>query len=1253
MRRGLGTLFVTTLAVTLFVSPNAVPLSPRSPAPSSQSLGHAPAHSKVPTPVPGRKPSAKLVHSPSSCALISKMPCQDCSQYCPARGLLDTIAAFFGPKAQREQDVASHWGVPQDARTNIRFVIATVPDPIHTHLSLLFDRQIDAIQEAVQQDDYLFARSYMPWDATEHSEDTDFRTRLAQEDYRSDRESYPGLMIFREANGPSDFSSRHFLFVFVVGETPTGGIDKSQYQSALEAIRAICGKDGCKTSRPSASKPSLFILGPTFSGSLYSLAILLRDGVKEIKEEFSDVFINTGTATDQRTIYWFTQVIRDHSPLGSLNVHFRAFQENSDYALIHFLDLACHYGYQPNDVAMLSEDETAYGSAYKDDNASTSHGEAGSPAGKSCIDRSRVLQLYFPRDIAQLRSAYQQSLQQQALANTSKSSSSSTLQLNLADAGNDDSVPAYSRAQTPLSQEAIMLGIVANLQKHHSRFVLLEATDSLDLLFLIRFLRVAYSEGRIITVDTDLLFPREVDDVHFQGVLEIASYPLIPGISDQTASAVPAKPQAGIHLDRVFPSNDSVGTFNALLALMTTQDAQERAVDSSTSKNQWVDLPPAAYAQYGWPNFAGPPPSGRSPLKPPLWLTVLGRGGYWPVALLDEHFSSDPLPVVPSSLDAISAQADGKPFVPPSIPNPWAVLCVLCLVIVGRFAYLLREGSIIQYSEARANFAPLNVPLRNWAIFVLDLAILVILLMLVWPWLTWACGFARGALVVLIVVFLLAWIIFAFSNLWKREAKKEARAFLFLSVIGCAACLLLTTWGPLSHHYFFAYRYIHVTSGVSPLVPWLLLDAAGLWWVWYTLAGSALMDNRRPRLPTRKQLVLTESEAQKTMKSKEALWYLGRKKPDRLSEVMSPLNRDWRIYVPAILLTLLPLAAMDIWHPVMSFERQSYDIIYALALGWVAFVVILGLFRLSVIWIEFRPLLIYLDRWPLRRGFERLKGFGWGPIWRVGGTALQDSYRIISREFESLDRLAILEHRDPRLSAAIEATRQNRQRVEIHLQDRLASEKTASNGSLWLTEPAWVCDVVSEFQGLQKQLAATCAASLKFLLLAWSDDPKLDLFESSPEDEEKGDGKGNTSKISTENIEVLLAEQFVCLFYLNFILSVLLRMRAIVMSAVGMFVFALLSFSSYPFEPKGSFDALMILLFLFLVGTVTVILAQMHRDPTLSRITNTPPGELGMAFWLRLASILAVPALGLLAAQFPAVGGFLFSWLQPALQALK
>jgi len=107
------------------------------------------------------------------------------------------------------------------------------------------------------------------------------------------------------------------------------------------------------------------------------------------------------------------------------------------------------------------------------------------------------------------------------------------------------------------------------------------------------------------------------------------------------------------------------------------------------------------------------------------------------------------------------------------------------------------------------------------------------------------------------------------------------------------------------------------------------------------------------------------------------------------------------------------------------------------------------------------------------------------------------------------------------------------------------------------------------------------------------------------------------------------------------------------MTVAGIYVLILLSFSCYPFEPKAAFHTLTILLFLLIVGLVGFVFAQMHRDATLSRITNTKPGELGLDFWIRLVSFAAVPLFSLLTAQFPGLSGMFFSWMQPALQALK
>ena len=68
---------------------------------------------------------------------------------------------------------------------------------------------------------------------------------------------------------------------------------------------------------------------------------------------------------------------------------------------------------------------------------------------------------------------------------------------------------------------------------------------------------------------------------------------------------------------------------------------------------------------------------------------------------------------------------------------------------------------------------------------------------------------------------------------------------------------------------------------------------------------------------------------------------------------------------------------------------------------------------------------------------------------------------------------------------------------------------------------------------------------------------------------------------------------------------------------------------------------------------VTFVLASSERDHMLSLLNGTTPGKIGKDFYMNLLSYGALPVLTVLAAQFPAVGAFLFSWVQPVLQALR
>ena len=112
-------------------------------------------------------------------------------------------------------------------------------------------------------------------------------------------------------------------------------------------------------------------------------------------------------------------------------------------------------------------------------------------------------------------------------------------------------------------------------------------------------------------------------------------------------------------------------------------------------------------------------------------------------------------------------------------------------------------------------------------------------------------------------------------------------------------------------------------------------------------------------------------------------------------------------------------------------------------------------------------------------------------------------------------------------------------------------------------------------------------------------------------------------------------------------------MRTLIVITAGMYVFLLLAVTVYPVEPKLTLRPLLIGLLFFLVAIVAMVYAQMHRDATLSLLTDTKPGELGGDFWIRIMSFAALPLLSLVVAQFPDVYNFLFSWLPPAMQAFN
>jgi hypothetical protein len=1267
------------LAVTVLAS---VAVNGRSPAPQVGDSGN-PATLQEPAAVKKAKPltasKAALLASlglPSDPGLEKNGKVQarhdagDAVDY-EARGAADGVddltAAIRGAFGAGKEGSEPQLEIPEEKRAHARFVIAIVPDPVHTHLSLFFDRNVEAIQQGIQDSGYIFARANMPWDSSGSPRVSGFADWLSAKKYVEGREEVPGLMIFRKVpNDTRPDEADQSILVFVVGEDPTSGVNRTQFSVARQIMRRLGGDVPRR----------LYVLGPTFSGSLYPLKGLLDDQGPE------PPVVRSGSISSLQAVCWFESA--------TSQVDFQTFDVSDDYALRRFVQYVKQLGYEARQVAVLSEDETAYGNLRgtpegdkaKDNGACR---EGNSPAESDA--ETRVLPIYFPREISQLRSAYQQNSSTKSQTSTVDNGTrpQTVLPLNLEDErSDDDTVPHYARLQTPLSQEAVLLAIVERLRDQDIRFVIIRASDPLDTLFLSKYLRTVYPQLRVVTFGADLLFARDKDDMTLRGTLALTPYALQPPVEDRVVNRAVQQPSRGQH---IFPQTYAAGTFNATLSLMREMETSAQVPGPGNY----------AFAEYRWPGIAGTAEKG-SELVAPLWLTVLGRGGYWPAAVLSAdayrppHVAGTTQTDYPSMLKwepDLNGDQSNELF----SPHPrllWILLCLACLMLAGAFVYAGGRGTILSGSDFMRRFAPLNDEHQEDVLLITGIICVVLLLTLAWPWLPWPGGphfyyWWPGLVVEGVVLAAFVWIAFRALS---RHDQGKAKMFVVASIVLYALFVAFCLRHKESVENLVLYRYVHVTSGVSPLVPCLFLIAAGLWWAWFTLAGLVFVSKRLPPLPKKGSMTLPAAgPLMESHGPQYAYIDLSSEHNKSVADVMLPGTRDMRVLLPTLVvlgLFVLGVVLLGLWLRIServamggqgltlvgglglslgllwlrkgkwrawalplaaavfiawargaslgaeSIEGARFDGAYAWLLGLAFFVLLSALLSLKAGWQDMRRLLNILDCLPLRRTFDYVKILSWGPLWNVQG----DGTRLLARQLESLQGLenSLDTYGKEELAAAAVSARAS-------LQEFMAGRESITRGG----ELA----LFAKLQRLQASLAHTCGRALVFLRSRWAEEAAPCVVLETTENNKRA-----RLPLSEEK-DIRAAEMFVCYTYLHFIVNLLERMRTLVLTVGGMYVLIMLSINSYPFEPRGILHSLMTLAFLIIFGFVVFIFAQMHRDSTLSRISNTTPGELGADFWLKLAAFGALPLLSLLSAQFPGIGSFLFSWVQPALGALK
>ncbi len=902
--------------------------------------------------------------------------------------------------------------------------------------------------------------------------------------------------------------------------------------------------------------------------------------------------------------------------------------------------------------------------------------------------------LYYPRDIATLRSAYEQ---QSIFASKSRTSSdnipSTTLRGDLSEPASSehDTVRTYGGQLSPLAQESVLQSIVDILRENHIEFIVLRSTNSLDQIFLSQFFRRAYPEARVVIDGADLLFRRGTEGSSLRGVMMLSTYPLITQQQDWTA--LPTNRPISGESFRIFEEDVGEGLYIA---------ARERF------RNRLVpDVPISNYAPPFW--AVGTKDQQDNQL-PATWISVIGQHKFWPVAVLNSHTLGQHQSTGPTILSTFFERNDksspaGREPQAMRLPSEFVLLLIACMVWSCLHFLWCSRGSIspVTSSFKLAYFAPLFRPEHSSLIAFSSLmpALAATAVASTSGLLTWSLGCWRGALLAIWTFAVLGFSYFACRNnyqlpplaairkeqcpypkKWQLRAARIASLLLLTFILLNLALvyslkisdLVLFPGLSLANRFPTYWRSVHLLSGVSGLLPQLLLIAGLYAWCSCSLRGLALFGKDRPLLPKEDDLPILPDLRDAGGKDRPSLpqpAQTAMPQGSNRKRIMPMFSREiagdpveafalplgkcyWRMLLPAVLCTVLIFGLMLQGVALRTLGEKRFGLVMFVWLSFCMAIILADTAQLWRTWQGLRPLLMYLDRLPLRRTLSALKGLCWGTIWALTSNSLEERYRIVSRQFESLRHLEnCLRKPVSQLSSRDKIAVLNK----ISDCNKQGRKLTQWYASFYPRRRHVSIETVEPLRKFQEELAATAGVVMtKLLMPAWQlETESLMLDRTRPGKEEATDTprKYVIPVASDVAAYVLAAEEFFLLPYLGFIQNILGRIRTIVLGSLFLFIASTFAVSSYPFDPLPVLGGMFLMVFSLTGGTVIWVYAQMHRDATLSYITNTRPGELGSKFWIQLVTFGAGPLLGLLTTLFPSITDFLSSWILPGAQALK
>jgi hypothetical protein len=1205
----------------------------------------------------------------------------------------ETDATVTGAPGEKIDCGSNTWAIPESKNRKgleIHAILATIPDPIHSHLALEFDRSIDAILQAAADNHYLASSYWLPW----RGPSAPFTvTQPAATDKAAERKrmEQPGLIILKysPAIDEKDAAATSFyrvIYLFLVGESPALGMDGKQLHNALAYEKYLHENHEVALSMESPGD-SLAFIGPRSSGAATSLRqALISTDFKNQPKQIIGAGI-TSTEISQKELNANSDPSAAPIAAADPPITYLSFGEDTKFEEDTLVQAFGASGSDKEPTAILVEDNTVFGAANvrPEDLPPMAVPVPKNPQDTPKLKETPRLYIRFPREISLLRNA------QIAQGLTSGSQVPSPyLSLSLKDPGADDTIPKFSSTQTPLSQEAQLMAIERQLQKGHIRRILIAASSMLDEIFLAHEFRRACPNATIFFYDgADLLVERDGDNVPYIGSITVTPHSLVAFDLPTEASR------------RVFPDSQSAAVYNAASYIFWwgTPPSKIPYPQASKSTTSQPLQPPALSLPHLADDFIRP--DGIQQFF--LMATTVGSDGYYPLGIL-APCASDSAGILPN-IRGLNRSICSSDMASVIIPPPdlstwpsmfWYLLCAALISLSVTHAIALHSASYWSPLTRDLAIQKNDQPRRRAVYIHIGTSMLVSMsLVLAIPWLT--LGWSRWHLwpavtVSLILVSAGAALVTtlvktAGYRFPQPEAEKYDQTRLYpwfnLAAVAVVVVVLVSMlwsclndqakWGTSYVGLFFSYRCLHPISGVSPTVPILLLLFGWYLWAMFQTARLRFSTMNRPRLPNEVPstaaypLYVTDHSLENCQpplssclfKNIDCLLITG--ELTRRFTGWGPRRLNWSLMALYIVLFFACTAGLNI----QSLDHFLHSGAYLTAYEWLiailfyplVMIALTGWLRVLLIWSELKDgLLEPLERSPFRFAFSRLSEVDW--VAMLGQSGLNIRWRDMARSTESLRQL--MNNDEIKATAgsdweSLDDASNNLIRQIQYLQFSIVGigpiplpPKTVENqpdlpGKDTRRELGYI-------YGIERHYALFCEALLQHILIPYWNEKRTGFVNEVGPD---SPGARHVADAPQESLSIRLAEEFLAIRYVALIRSVLVNIRHLMLFVSMAFVLTIVAWNSYPFQPHQQLDLCFTILMVCLSIGFIWVFAQMHRNPLLSRITSTTPNELGADFYIRLVTFGAVPVLAWLAYQFPEIGGSIFRLLQPSLQVAK